>query len=42
VAGHLKRYDWMPFVKTGGDLDRFLASESRLVHQVVGQLGIGG
>jgi putative tricarboxylic transport membrane protein len=39
---NLKRYDWTPFVKTGGDLDQFLASEERRVHDVVGQLGISG
>jgi putative tricarboxylic transport membrane protein len=39
---NLDRYDWTPFVKTGGDLDQFLASEARRVHQVVDQLGIGG
>jgi putative tricarboxylic transport membrane protein len=39
---NLKRYDWTPFVKTGGDLDQFLASEERRVHEVVGQLGLSG
>jgi putative tricarboxylic transport membrane protein len=39
---NLKRHDWTPFVKTGADLDRFVASEQRRVHQVVGDLGIGG
>jgi tripartite-type tricarboxylate transporter receptor subunit TctC len=39
---NLKRYEWTPFVKTGGELDRFIASEQRRVHEVVGDLGIGG
>src|SRR4051812_6412503 len=39
---NLKRNDWTPFVKTGPDLDRFIASEQDRVHQVVGALGIGG
>jgi putative tricarboxylic transport membrane protein len=38
----LKRYDWTPFVKTGPQLDRFIASEQRRVHEVVGDPGIGG
>jgi putative tricarboxylic transport membrane protein len=39
---NLKRYDWTSFVKTGPELDRFLASESKRVHEVVGDLGIAG
>jgi putative tricarboxylic transport membrane protein len=39
---NLERNDWTPFVKTGPDLDRFIASEQDRVHQVVGALGIGG
>jgi putative tricarboxylic transport membrane protein len=39
---NLKRYDSTPFVKTGPQLDRFIASEQRRVHEVVGDPGIGG
>jgi putative tricarboxylic transport membrane protein len=39
---NLKRNDWTAFVKTGPDLDRFISSEQRRVHDVVGALGIGG
>jgi len=39
---NLERNDWTPFVKTGPDLDRFIASEQRRVHEVVGALGIAG
>lgn len=37
----VKRYDWQPFVKTGAELDEFLASEQRRVQQIVADLGIG-
>jgi putative tricarboxylic transport membrane protein len=37
----LERYDWTPFVKTGSDLDDFLASEQQRVRKVVDQLEIG-
>jgi putative tricarboxylic transport membrane protein len=39
---NVKRYDWQPFVKTGRELDDFLASEQRRVQRVVADLGIGG
>ena len=37
----VKRYDWTPFVKTCGDLDRFVASEQKRVQEIVGDLGLG-
>ena len=37
----VERYDWQPFVKTGRELDDFLASEQRRVKDVVAGLGIG-
>jgi putative tricarboxylic transport membrane protein len=37
----LERYDWTPFVKTGAELDRFIASEEERVQRVVEDLGIG-
>jgi putative tricarboxylic transport membrane protein len=36
----LKAHDWTPFVKTGADLDRFVASEQRRVSEIVDDLGI--
>jgi putative tricarboxylic transport membrane protein len=39
---NVQRYDWTPFVKTGADFDRFLASEQRRVRLLVDELGIGG
>ncbi|MBE2314434.1 tripartite tricarboxylate transporter substrate binding protein [Solirubrobacter sp. CPCC 204708] len=38
---NVERYDWQPFVKTGRELDDFVASEQRRVQQVVADLGIG-
>ncbi len=38
---NVKRYDWTPFVKTGADLDDFVASEQKRVQSVVDDLGIG-
>ena len=38
---NVKRYDWTPFVKTGAELDDFVASEQQRVQQVVADLGIG-
>lgn len=38
---NLERYDWQPFVKTGRELDDFLATEQERVQQVVADLGIG-
>ena len=40
-AENVKRYDWQPFVKTGSELDEFVASEQQRVKQVVADLGIG-
>ena len=40
-AKNVKRYDWTPFVKTGADLDAFVASEQKRVQAVVDGLGIG-
>ena len=40
-AENVKRYDWTPFVKTGAELDRFVASEQKRVQQVVADLGLG-
>jgi putative tricarboxylic transport membrane protein len=37
----VKRYDWQPFVKTGRELDAFVASEQKRVEDVVAGLGIG-
>jgi putative tricarboxylic transport membrane protein len=37
-AKSLKRFDWTPFVKTGAELDRFVASEQERVKRVVKQL----
>lgn len=39
---NVERYDWTPFVRTGAELDDFVASEQRRVQQVVADLGIGG
>jgi putative tricarboxylic transport membrane protein len=36
----LKRHDWTPFVKTGAELDRFVASEQQRVNEIVDDLGI--
>ena len=38
---NLERYDWTPFVKTGDELDDFVASEQKQVQAVVDGLGIG-
>ena len=40
-AKNVKRYDWTPFVKTGAELDDFVASEQKRVQAVVADLGIG-
>jgi putative tricarboxylic transport membrane protein len=37
----VERYDWQPFVKTGQELDDFVASEQQRVEQIVADLGIG-
>ena len=38
---NIDRYDWTPFVKTGRELDAFLASEQTRVEKTVDELGIG-
>ena len=38
---NVERYDWTPFVKTGDELDDFVASEQKRVQAVVDGLGIG-
>jgi putative tricarboxylic transport membrane protein len=38
---NVERYDWTPFVKTGAELDEFVASEEKRVQVVVDELGIG-
>jgi putative tricarboxylic transport membrane protein len=38
---NVERYDWTPFVKTGSELDDFVASEQKRVQTVVDGLGIG-
>ena len=38
---NVERYDWTPFVKTGDELDRFVASEQQRVQEIVDDLGIG-
>jgi putative tricarboxylic transport membrane protein len=38
---NIERYDWTPFVKTGDELDAFLASEQKRVEKTVDELGIG-
>jgi putative tricarboxylic transport membrane protein len=40
-AENVKRYDWTPFVKTGPELDDFVADEQKRVREIVGDLGIG-
>ena len=38
---NVERYDWTPFVKTGAELDDFVATEQKRVQQVVADLGLG-
>ena len=39
---NVERYDWTPFVKTGAELDDFVATEQKRVKEiVVDELGIG-
>ena len=38
---NLERFDWTPFVRTGGELDAFFASEQRRVKTIVSDLGLG-
>ena len=35
-----KKFDWTPFVKTGAELDRFLAAEQKRVQAIVADLGL--
>jgi len=39
-AKNVERFGWTPFVKTGAELDSFIASEQRRVKQVVADLGL--
>jgi putative tricarboxylic transport membrane protein len=39
-AKNVKRYDWTPFVKTGKELDDFVASEQQRVKTTVADLGL--
>ncbi len=38
---NVERYDWTPFVKTGAELDDFVASEQKRVQTIVADLGLG-
>jgi putative tricarboxylic transport membrane protein len=38
----IKKFDWTPFVKTGAELDRFIASEQKRVQGIVGDLELTG
>jgi putative tricarboxylic transport membrane protein len=38
---NLDRFDWTPFVRTGGELDAFVDTEQRRVKTVVSDLGLG-
>ncbi len=40
-AKNVKRFGWTPFVKTGAELDRFVASEQQVVKRTVADLGLG-
>jgi putative tricarboxylic transport membrane protein len=35
-----KKFDWTPFLKTGAELDRYLADEQKRVHAIVADLGL--
>ena len=37
-----KKFDWTPFVKTGAELDRFVASEQKRVQGIVADLELTG
>ena len=37
-----KKFDWTPFVKTGAELDRFVASEQKRVQAIVADLELAG
>jgi putative tricarboxylic transport membrane protein len=39
-AENVERFDWKPFVKTGPELDDFIASEQERVHGIVTDLGL--
>jgi len=39
---NVERFDWTPFVKTGAELDRFIADEQQRVHSIVADLGLTG
>jgi len=38
---NLERFDWTPFVRTGGELDAFFDAEQRRVKTIVSDLGLG-
>jgi putative tricarboxylic transport membrane protein len=38
----IEKFDWTPFVKTGAELDRFIASEQQRVEGIVGDLELTG
>ena len=39
-AKNVERFDWKPFVKTGAELDDFVASEQERVRGIVADLGL--
>jgi putative tricarboxylic transport membrane protein len=39
-AENVEKFDWKPFVKTGAELDEFVASEQERVHGIVSDLGL--
>jgi putative tricarboxylic transport membrane protein len=39
-AENVERFDWKPFVKTGAELDEFIASEQERVRGIVADLGL--
>jgi putative tricarboxylic transport membrane protein len=38
----IEKFDWTPFVKTGAELDRFIASEQKRVQGIVADLELTG
>jgi tripartite-type tricarboxylate transporter receptor subunit TctC len=38
----IEKFDWTPFVKTGAELDRFIASEQKRVQAIVDDLELTG
>ena len=41
-AKNVERFGWTPFVKTGAELDEFVANEQQVVKRTVEDLGLGG